>query len=438
MTKPRVAVVGAGISGLTAAYLLRRSHAVTLYEAGSRLGGHAHTHDVALGPHGTRSVDSGFIVHNDRTYPLLRRLFTDLGVDVRPTEMSMGIGCRGCGLEFAGGRGPSGLFAQRRRLADPRFLRMLVEVTRFQRQARRLLRSGRSDRLGAPCTSGASNECGASDSLTYGEFLARAGFSDYFVHHYAIPIVSCVWSCGAETALGYPAAYLFAFLDNHGFLRLADAPRWYTVVGGSRSYVDKIAAALSDVRADAKVTQVRRADGGVTVTDSSGSDERYDKVVIAVHGDDVLDLLTDPTVAEKTVFSAFTYTDNRTVLHRDETRLPVAAGARSSWNFTRESCDERPGLPQVTYWMNKLQGFPRDSPVLVSLNAEVDDEPRGVLAAMTYRHPVYTPASVAALRRLPEVTTASTAYAGAYQGWGFHEDGCRSGVAAAESFGGGW
>jgi uncharacterized protein len=420
MNRGRVAVVGAGISGLTAAYLLRHTHDVTLYEAEDRLGGHSHTHDVTATDGRRVGVDSGFIVHNDRTYPLLQRLFRELGVAVRPTEMSMGIACRGCGLEYAGGRGAAGILAQRRRVADPRFIRMLVEITRFQRLARRAVDD--------PATA----------TGTFGEFLEQHRFGGYFIDHYAIPVVSCVWSCGATVALQYPARYLFAFLDNHGFLSLGDAPQWYTVVGGSRTYVERIAANLHDVRRGRPVAQVERTDDDVVVTDADGTRQSFDQVVLAVHGDDVLPLLADATADEKEVFSCFEYTPNRTILHRDNRRLPATPAARSSWNLKLDDCGARPDRPQVTYWMNRLHGYDEASPLLVTLNAEPGDQPRGVISETTYRHPVYTPTSVAAAHRLPGLRTARTAYAGAYHGWGFHEDGCRSGVAAALSLGGGW
>ena len=217
--RPTAAVIGGGVSGLTAAYLLSRTHHVTLFEADDRVGGHAHTHDVPLSDGTSAAVDSGFIVLNDRTYPLLQRLFAELGVDTRPTEMSMSITCDECGLNYVGGRKAPGIFAQRRRLLDPRFWRLLLGIRRFQKAALRLLADE------------------PESGLTYGEFLDRHGFGEHFVTHYALPIVSCVWSMGHREALDYPASYLFAFLDHHGFLVLNDAPTWHTVVGGSRSYV---------------------------------------------------------------------------------------------------------------------------------------------------------------------------------------------------------
>src|SRR3954447_14060009 len=226
--RPSVAVIGAGISGLTAAYLLSRTHDVTLFEAENRLGGHAHTHDVADVDGRRHAVDSGFIVHNDVTYPWLRKLFDELGVEVRRAEMSMSVRCNGCGLEYAGGRGLRGLFAQPRRALDPRFLRMLVQVRRFHRR---------------PSTFLHTTDDG--DETTYGEFLHLEGFSDYFIAHYAVPVVSCVWSAGRATAVEYPARYLFRFLEHHGMLSISGSPQWYSVIGGSRTYVDRLTALLS-------------------------------------------------------------------------------------------------------------------------------------------------------------------------------------------------
>src|SRR5690349_16726141 len=221
--RPSAAVIGAGVSGLTAAYLLSRTHDVTLFEAEDRLGGHAHTHDVPGSDGRRHAVDSGFIGHNAVTYPWLRKLFGELGVQVRPAEMSMSVCCEGCGLEYAGGRGLRGVFAQRRRLIDPRFLRMLWQVQRFHRRALAFLRSTDEQNL-----------------ATYGEFLERERFSGYFIAHYAVPVVSCVWSAGRETALAYPARYLFRFLDQHGLLRAGGSLQWYTVAGGSRVYVERL------------------------------------------------------------------------------------------------------------------------------------------------------------------------------------------------------
>jgi len=418
--RPTAAVVGAGVSGLTAAYLLARTHHVTLFEADERVGGHAHTHDVPLSNGGTAAVDSGFIVLNDRTYPLLRRLFGELGVGTRPTEMSMSISCDECGLSYVGGRGARGIFSQRRRLVDPRFWRLLAGVRRFQKSALGLLAED------------------PDSPLSYGEFLERHHFDAYFVRHYALPIVSCVWSMGHREALDYPATYLFAFLEHHGFLVLGDAPTWHTVVGGSRSYVGAIVDRLDVVRAGTRVTAVSRKPDAVEIDDHLGAHHAFDKVVLATHADEALRLLTDAGDEEIALLGSFGYSTNVTHLHRDESVLPARASGRASWNYRLEGCRAVTDRSKVSYWMNLLQGHPETDPLVVTLNPDDRDAPSDVIATMTYLHPTYTAASVAAQRRLPELNSDRLAFAGAYHGWGFHEDGCRAGVAAAEALGATW
>jgi len=419
--KRRVAVIGSGVSGLTAAYVLRQTHDVTVFESDDRFGGHAHTHTVT-DPDATHRVDSGFIVHNDRTYPMLRRLFAELDVEVHPTEMSMSIHCDGCGLEYAGGRGGKGLFAQKRRAADPRYLAMLVSIKRFQSLALKHLNSAESP----------------TDPETYGDFLRIHRFSEYFISHYAIPVVSCVWSSGHETALSYPARYLFEFLKHHGFLSIKGSPQWFTVKGGSHTYVDKVTTAIGDVRASTPIRAITRKPDGVELIDASGQLHVADAVVIATHADDALALLTDPSDDERRVLSAFDYSHNETLLHRDDTQLPNAAQARSSWNYRMDDCAQRSDQTAVTYWMNKLQGIESAQPFLVTLNAADRIDPSKVVARMGYTHPIYTPASVAAQGELHDLFTDRTVFAGAYHGWGFHEDGCRSGVEAARALGSAW
>jgi predicted NAD/FAD-binding protein len=418
--RPTAAVIGGGVSGLTAAYLLSRTHHVTLFEADDRVGGHAHTHDVPLSDGTSAAVDSGFIVLNDRTYPLLRRLFAELGVDTRPTEMSMSITCDECGLNYVGGRKAPGIFAQRRRLLDPRFWRLLLGVRSFQKAALRLLADE------------------PDSGLTYGEFLDRHGFDDHFVTHYALPIVSCVWSMGHREALDYPAAYLFAFLDHHGFLVLGDAPTWHTVVGGSRSYVGAITSQLDVVRTRTRVTAVSRKPDAVEIDDELGAHHGFDKVVIATHADDALALLTDAGEDEQAVLGAFGYSRNVTHLHRDQSVLPARRAGRGSWNYRLEGCRTVTDRSRVSYWMNLLQGYAESDPLVVTLNPGEAETPADVIATVTYLHPTYTAASVAAQDRLAGLNTDRLAFAGAYHGWGFHEDGCRSGVAAAAALGATW
>jgi uncharacterized protein len=416
-----VAVIGSGVSGLTAAYLLNRTHDVTVFETDDRLGGHAHTHDLVASDGSEHAVDSGFIVHNDRTYPWLRKLFAELEVEVRATEMSMSVRCEGCGLEYAGGRGLRGMLAQPRRLLDPKFLAMLWQVKRFHRRASAFLAA-----------------TGDSDITTYGEFLEREGFGEHFVAHYAVPVVSCVWSSGREVALLYPARYLFRFLDHHGMLAVSGSPQWYTVVGGARTYVDRLAAQLPDVRRSAAVTDVTRRPDAVEVRDSTGMTSTFDRVVIATHADQALGLLTDPSDQEVATLKAFGYSSNETVLHTDSSLLPEATDAQASWNYRMSSCTAPDEPTVVTYWMNRMQGHPCPQDFLVTLNARERINPDDVLAVMDYEHPIYTPDSVAAQSYLGDLATGRTVYAGAYHGWGFHEDGCRSGVQAARHFGVTW
>ncbi|MFF7295797.1 FAD-dependent oxidoreductase [Streptomyces sp. NPDC008265] len=414
----KVAVVGAGVAGLTAAYVLASSCEVTLYEADVRLGGHAHTHEAA-GPGGRPvAVDSGFIVHNERTYPTLLRLFRELGIGTQDAEMSMSVRCDGCGLEYAGARGPGALFASRSALRA-RHLLLLAEVPLFHRRARRLL-------AGAP-----------SPHLTLGGFLRAGRFSPYFVTHFVLPLVSAVWSCPARTALSYPAAHLFAFLDHHGLLSVTGSPQWKTVTGGSAAYVAAAAKHVQRVHTSSPVDAVRRTGGGVSVTTGEGTDS-HDAVVIATHPDQALRLLADPTEDERRLLGAFTYSRNPTVLHTDTRILPRSPRARASWNYRMTGCDPSTEPVRVSYDMRRLQHLPEGADYVVTLGGEDGIAADRVVERMVYEHPVYTPESVAAQRQLPRLNTGVTAYAGAWHGWGFHEDGCRSGAEAARSLGVRW
>ncbi|OLM15248.1 amine oxidase, flavin-containing protein [Pseudonocardia sp. Ae505_Ps2] len=420
--RPTVAVVGSGVSGLTAAHLLSRSHDVTLYEADDRPGGHAHTHELASSDGGTTHVDSGFIVHNDRTYPNLLRLFGELGVATQDSDMSMSVRCDGCGLEYAGARKLGGLFPQASNLARPAYLRMLGEVVRFHRHARRVLA-----------------ESSAGD-VTLGAFLAIGGYSRYFVQHFMIPVVSCVWSAGAALSLDYPARYLFTFLDHHGMLGIGGSPQWRTVTGGSRSYVERVVKQLPAVRTATPVRSVVRSAAGVEVRDDSDTVAAFDHVVLATHPDQALAVLGDDATAdERAVLGAFTYSRNETWLHHDTSLLPRRGGARASWNYLKPACADSAQAPVlVSYDMNRLMRLTDPDDWVVTLNGAGRIAPDAVVARMTYEHPVYTPGSVAAQRRLPELNTPVTAFAGAYHGWGFHEDGCASGVRAARALGVSW
>lgn len=412
----RVAVVGSGVAGLVASYVASRSAHVTLFEADDRLGGHADTHQV-----GDLAIDTGFIVHNERTYPVLLRLFAELGVETQESEMSMSISDAGSGLEWAGALGRRGVLPTRGHLANRRYLRMLTEIPRFHRRARALL-----ERPG--------------DDLTLRAFLEVGGFTPYFARHFMEPLVAAVWSCDPAVALDYPARYLFSFLDHHGMLSIFGSPTWRTVTGGSRSYVDGVADALAaagaDVRLGTKVTSVLEASDGVEVTDGNGDVTSYDAIVIATHPAQALALLAEPTPRQAEVLGAMPYSPNTALLHTDTSLLPRTRATWASWNFRRPARDDE-GLT-VTYDLTRLQRLPTDTHYLVTLGGEHLVDEGLVIDRMEYEHPLYNPASVAAQARLPELATDRVVFAGAYHGWGFHEDGARSGLAAAERLGLTW
>ena len=420
MTRRRIAVIGGGVSGITAGYILSHTDYVTLFEADGRLGGHADTHLVVPPAGPPIGVDTGFIVYNERTYPLLTKMFAELEVSTQTAEMSMSVRCAGCGLQYAGQRGLGGLTPGLRR-GRARYLRMLSDVPRFHRAARRV--------LAAP---------GAAPGQTLGEFLEAGGFSGYFTAHFALPLVAAVWSCPPGTALSYPARYLFAFLANHGMLSVTGSPPWRTVTGGSRCYVERAAKHLHDIRLSTPVHAVRRHRDGAEVRDAADQTQAFDAVVIATHPDQALRLLDPPTQAERDVLGAFSYTQNPAMLHTDVTLLPGRPGIRASWNYELGGCRPDSPAPRISYHMNRLQHLPAGRDYIVTLGGQGVVDPGTVIDQMDYAHPAYTPASLAAQRRLPELNTAVTAFAGAYHGWGFHEDGCRSGAQAARALGGTW
>jgi predicted NAD/FAD-binding protein len=414
-----VAIIGSGVAGLTAAYLLQRAWPVTLYEAGPRLGGHAHTHKISA-PGGEIGLDSGFLVYNDCAYPNLSRLFGELAVATEPSDMSLSVRCDGCGLEYSSGSGLRAMPRRLQRASQGSGDDLVAEMAAFNHQARELL--GR----------------GAAPDLTLGKMLADGGYSASFTAHVVLPLISIIWSCDPATASEYPAGALLAFLDNHGMLLAGQATRWRTVTGGSATYVERIASRLSEVRRGTPVRGVRRAPGGVDVWDADGQSRTYDRVVIAVHPRDALGLLADPTPAETAVLGALPYTPAAAVLHTDGSLLPRQPANRSSWNHRQPACQPDGAAPEVTYDLNRLQNIAAPPAYLVTLGDASRVSPDLILARMEYEHPLYTVQAAAARARLAELTSPVTAYAGAYHGWGFHEDGCRSGVAAAGAFGVTW
>ena len=418
MTPLRVAVVGSGVAGLTAAHIIARTHEVTLFERDERLGGHANTIPIGTADGREVALDTGFIVHNQRTYPTLLRLFADLGIATQASDMSFGVRCEGCGLEYAGARGMHGVVPRPGVLGRPRYLRMLTEVKRFHRQARSVL----SDP--------------AADGLTLDGFLRQGGYSPYFADHFMLPLTGAVWSSSPSTIRDFPARYLIRFLANHGMLTVKNSPQWRTVTGGSREYVARIARGLADrVHVGTPVESIARDDTGVTVN----GEHRFDRVVIAAHPDQALRMLAAPTDAERSVLGAFAYSSNQTVLHTDASLLPRAAGARASWNYLLDACSTSQPLVHVTYHLNRLQALREPVDYCVTLNQTTRIGAGHELRRMTYEHPVYTHASLAAQSRLPSLQgECHTYYCGAYHGWGFHEDGCVSGLRAALAMGCAW
>jgi predicted NAD/FAD-binding protein len=407
------------VAGLTAAYILQSEAEVSLFEADGRLGGHADTHEVGTVDGRVARVDTGFIVHNRITYPNLLRLFAELGVSTQESDMSMSISCAGCGLEYAGGRGLSGLLPSARTVARPKYLRMLADVVRFHRRARKVLD-------------------GTDDTMTVRDFVAAGRFSPYFVAHFLTPLIAAVWSTAPSRSGDYPARYLFTFLANHGMLTVTGSPTWYTVSDGSARYVERIAKTLSAVHTNTPVASVRRLDDGVEVIAEDGGVHRFDGVVIATHPRQALAMLAEPTDSEAAVLGAIGYTSNPTLLHTDTAVLPSARRAQASWNYRLPSCTANPTTVNVSYNMNRLQGLDTAETFVVTLNDDGTVDDRRVIDRMDYAHPVYTTESVAARGRLPELNDDRIVFAGAYHGWGFHEDGCRSGVEAAKALGVDW
>jgi uncharacterized protein len=418
---PRVAVIGSGVAGLTAAHVAARTAHVTLFEADDCLGGHADTHLVPEG-HRRLAIDTGFIVHNRHTYPTLLRLFDELGVATQESEMSLSVRDEATGLEYAGALGLRGLFPGGANLTNPQYLRLITEIPRFHRRARALLAD-------PPESFGRVNR-------TLRDFLREGRFSAYFERHFMEPLVAAVWSCDPEVALDYPARYLFEFLHHHRMLRVFGSPTWRTVVGGSREYVDRVAAGLDDIRVGTKVTSVRDTGSGVKITDGNGAVTSAHAVVIATHPDQALAMLAEPSSAQRQVLGAIPYSANTALLHTDTSLLPRAPGAGASWNFHRPLAAGS-GVT-VTYDLTRLQRLDTDTRYLVTLGGEDLVDPGTVIDRMEYAHPIYNPSSVAARLRLSSIHTDRVAFAGAYDGWGFHEDGARSGAAAAERLGFGW
>ena len=412
----RIAVIGSGIAGMASAWLLSRRYGVTLFEAGDYIGGHTHTHDVEM--QGRRyAVDSGFIVHNPQHYPLLNRLFDELGVASKPTTMSFAVRNEATGLEYNASTLAT-LFCQRRNFFSPRFLGMVRDLTRFYREAPALLAA-------------------AGPGPTLGEYLSREGYGSAFRDDHLVPMASALWSSPAAQVLAFPARYLVQFMANHQMLQISSRPEWRVVRGGSATYVKALRAAWHvDERVNCPVRAVHRERQGVRIDTDFGT-QRFDQVVVACHSDQALALLADASESERSVLGAIAYQANDTVLHTDASLLPVNRKAWAAWNAfvpaaPGEACT-------VSYCMNLLQGFKSPEPFIVTLNRSEAIDPARIVRRMRYHHPVYSHAAVAAQARKSQVQgQRHTWFAGAYWGWGFHEDGMRSAVEVAAALGVKW
>lgn len=413
----RVAVIGSGVAGLGAAWQLRKlgDVQVTLFEADARFGGHAHTVDVTLGGI-THGVDTGFLVFNERTYPHLIRLFAELGVETAASDMSFSVQAVDAGLEWSGSS-LNTVFAQRRNLLRPAFWGMLKELLRFNALATRLAREGGDVELAQPV----------------GDFLAAHGFGAAFRDWYLLPMVACIWSCPTEQMLRFPIGTLIRFCHNHGLIQVSDRPQWYTVAGGSARYVAKMVAGIGDARAATPVRGLRRLPTGVDVLTDAGC-ERFDAVVLACHSDQALRLLGDGASAqEREVLGAIRYHDNEAVLHTDAGLLPQRRRAWAAWNYERAAQPGREGAAVcLHYLLNRLQPLPWQQPVIVSLNPVREPRADTVIRRIAYAHPVFDLAAIRAQGRLPGLQgQRHTWYCGAWTGYGFHEDGLRSGLEVA-------
>jgi predicted NAD/FAD-binding protein len=419
--KPRMklAIVGSGISGLAVAHTLQHHADITVFEAGDYFGGHTHTVDITLPtPQGrvTYGVDTGFLVFNERTYPNLIKLFADLGVETVPSDMSFSVKVPGAkngkALEWSG-TDLNSVFAQRSNLVNPRFWRMLADVMRFNALCTRIAKDQREEELQQPLS----------------DFLRTHRFSEPFRDWYFLPMLGCIWSCPTDQMLQFPVATMIRFCHNHGLIQVTNRPQWFSVLGGARHYVEKILAGIHDKRLNTPVRLIERDEQGVRIV-TDGRVERFDQVVIATHTDQALGLLREPSGDERSVLGAIRYQDNRAVLHTDASVLPANPKTWAAWNYERAASSEQESSRVcLHYLLNRLQRIPFAQPVVVSLNPLQAIDPATIVGEYDYAHPVFDLKAIDAQKRVPLLQgQRHTWYAGAWTGYGFHEDGLKSGL----------
>lgn len=412
-SRQRIAVIGGGVSGLSAAWLLSRAHEVVVYEQDSRLGGHSNTVDADL-PGGSISVDTGFIVYNQPSYPNLTALFDHLGVETEESCMSFAASIDGGRVEYSG-QSASAIFAKKSNAASPTFWRMLRDIPRFHRDAKKAL------------------DGGFCEHASLGEFVSERRYGRGFRDHFLKPMAAAIWSTPAIKVLEYPALSFFNFCENHGLLRVLNGQHWRTVSGGSRTYVRELEKSFAEgVRLSSGVARIERNPDGVMVTDVHGNADQFDQVILASHANAALAMLSDANEEERGVLSSFTYQPNRAVLHTDGGQMPRRQRAWSSWNYLS---DDQEGA--VTYWMNRLQNLPCKEDVFVTLNPVTPVREDAIIADFAYEHPMFNANTWKAQRDIWRIQgRGGVWYAGAHLGYGFHEDGLQSGLAVAEAIGG--
>jgi uncharacterized protein len=422
MTYKKIAIVGSGISGLAVAHSLKGQADITLFEAGAYFGGHSNTVDITLPTAQgmvTHGVDTGFLVFNERTYPNLIGLFAELGVETALSDMSFSVQAPKVwgdeALEWSGSNLDT-VFAQRGNLLRPKFLKMLADVLRFNKTCTRIAEQQTESEMRQPLS----------------EFLKHHNFSEAFKNWYFLPMMGCIWSCPTDQMLQFPVATMIRFCHNHGLIQVSNRPRWFTVKGGSKNYVQKIVADVRDKRLNTPVSLIERDESGVRIVTQDHA-ERFDEVVICTHSDQALRMLRVPTPAEQKYLSAIPYQDNVAVLHTDESVLPSRRKAWAAWNYERAS-DEGQESARVClhYLLNKLQPLPFEQAVVVSLNPTKPIDPTKIIASIDYAHPVFDLAAIDAQQHLPEIQGQQhTWFAGAWMGYGFHEDGLKAGLGVA-------